>query len=100
MIKDQMFISSFNVAVSAFVSVPVCMIIPAVLLWIFVGFWWGLGYAMLFPVMFILSWNYMRLYRKFVGSINFVRSKNRKEVKELRKLRKSIFGRLDTLLNK
>ena len=100
MIKDQMFVSSFNVAVSAFVSVPVCMIIPAVLLWIFVGFWWGLGYAALFPIMFILSWNYMRLYRKFVGTVNFVRRKNRKEVRELKKLRRSIFVRLDNLINK
>ena len=95
-----MFVSSFNVAVSVFVSVPVCMIIPAVLLWIFAGFWWGLGYAVLFPFMFILSWNYMRLYRKFVGTINFVRRKNRKEVRELKKLRRSIFGRLDNLLDK
>jgi hypothetical protein len=50
--------------------------------------------------MFILSWNYMRLYRKFVGTINFVRRKNRKDVRELKKLRRSIFGRLDNLLDK
>ena len=98
MIKDQMFVRSFNVAVSAFVSVPLCMILPAVLLWIYVGFWWGLGYAVLFPMMFILSWNYMKLYRKFIGTFNFVRKKNRKEVKELRALRKSIFNRIDNLI--
>lgn len=99
MIKDQMFVSSFNVAVSAFVSVPLCMIIPAIVLWICFGFWWGLGYAVLFPFMFILSWNYMRLYRKFIGTFNFVRSKNRKEVRELRKLRRSIFSRIDKLID-
>jgi hypothetical protein len=99
MIKDQMFVSSFNVAVSVFVSVPLCMIIPAVVLWIYAGFWWGLGYAVLFPFMFILSWNYMRLYRKFIGTFNFVRSKNRKEVRELRKLRRSIFSRIDKLID-
>ena len=99
MIKDQMFVSSFNVAVSAFISVPVCMIIPAVVLWIYAGFWWGLGYAVLFPIMFILSWNYMRLYKKFLGTFNFVRRKNRKEVRELRKLRRSIFSRLDKIID-
>jgi hypothetical protein len=98
MIKDQMFVSSFNVAVSVFVSVPLCMILPAILIWIFAGFWWGLGYACLFPVMFILSWNYMKMYRKFLGTWNFVRKKNRKTVKGLRELRKSIFKRLDDLL--
>ena len=98
MIKDQMFVSSFNVAVSVFVSVPLCMILPAILLWIFAGFWWGLGYALLFPVMFILSWNYMKLYRKFCGTCNFVRKKNRKAVRQLRELRKSIFKRLDNIL--
>jgi hypothetical protein len=98
MIKDQMFVSSFNVAVSVFVSVPLCMILPAILLWIFAGFWWGLGYALLFPIMFILSWNYMKMNRKFIGTWNFVRKKNRKVVNELRELRKSIFKRLDNIL--
>ena len=98
MIKDQMFVSSFNVAVSVFVSVPLCMILPAILLWIFVGFWWGLGYALIFPLMFILSWNYMKIYRKFIGTCNFVKTKNRKSIKKLRELRKSIFNRLDNLL--
>jgi uncharacterized membrane protein YgcG len=93
-----MFVSSFNVAVSVFVSVPLCMILPAILIWIFAGFWWGLGYACLFPVMFILSWNYMKMYRKFLGTWNFVRKKNRKTVKGLRELRKSIFKRLDDML--
>ena len=38
MIKDQMFVSSFNVAVSVFVTIPICLVIPVVLLWIFLGF--------------------------------------------------------------
>ena len=52
MIKDKMFYSSFNVAVSAFVSIPICLIIPVILLWIFLGFWWALGYFVAFPIMF------------------------------------------------
>ena len=98
LIKDQMFISSFNVAVSALVSIPICQIIPTVLLWVFAGFWWGFGYFMAFPLMFILVWNYMRLWQKFIGSCNFVKPKNRAAVSELRKLRESIHSRLDTLL--
>jgi 1-acyl-sn-glycerol-3-phosphate acyltransferase len=98
MIKDQMFISSFNVAVSAFVSVPICMIIPAILLGCLVGPWWGLGYAVAFPLMFILAWNYIRLSKKFVGTWNFVRRKNRRAVAALRGLRRDIFKRLDNLL--
>jgi hypothetical protein len=97
MIKDQMFISTFNVAVSVFVSVPLCLILPVVLLWVFAGFWWALGYFIAFPLMFILSWNYLRLFWKFVGSCNFIRRKNRKGIRELVKLRKSIFDRLDDL---
>ena len=98
MIKDQMFISSFNVAVSAFVSIPICMIIPAILLGCLVGPWWGLGYAVAFPLMFILAWNYIRLSKKFVGTWNFVRRKNRRAVAALRGLRRDIFKRLDNLL--
>jgi hypothetical protein len=98
LIKDQMFVSSFNVAVSVFVTIPLCLILPVVLLWIHIGFWWALGYFVAFPIMFVLVWNYMRMFRKFVGSCSYVRSRNRKEVKRLRLLRKSIFNRLDKIL--
>ena len=98
MIKDKMFFSSFNVAVSAFVSIPICLIIPVILLWVLLGFWWALGYFVAFPVMFILAWNYMRIFMKFVGTCNFTARKNRPKVRELRKLRRSIFSRLDVIL--
>ena len=98
LIKDQMFVSSFNIGASAFISVPLCLIIPVILLWIFMGFWWALGYFIAFPFMFILAWNYMRLFIKFVGSCQFVRRKNRAKIAELRALRTSIYERLDAIL--
>ena len=100
MIKDQMFVSSFNVAVSVFVTIPICLIAPVVLLWVFLGFWWALGYFVAFPIMFVLVWNYMKMFRKFVGTCNYVRRKNRSEIIRLRNLRKSIFDRLNKLLDK
>ena len=99
LIKDQMFISSFRVAVSALITIPLCFILPVVLLWIFVGFWWAAGYFIAFPLMFLLAWNYMRLFMKFVGTWNFTLPKNRKKVRELRKLRLSIFRRLDDMID-
>ena len=96
MIKDRMFISSFNIGVSVFVTIPLCLFVPVVLLWVFVGFWWALGYFVAFPLMFVLAWNYMRMFRKFVGTLRFIRE--RAKVKELRELRKSIFERLDEML--
>jgi hypothetical protein len=99
LIKDQMFVSSFNVGASAFISVPICMIVPFVLLWVFLNFWWALGYLIAFPFMFILAWNYLRLFHKFVGSCNFVRRKNRAKINELRALRTSIYERLDAILD-
>ena len=98
MIKDKMFFSSFSVAVSAFVSIPICLIIPVILLWIFLGFWWALGYFVAFPIMFVIAWNYMRIFMKFIGTCNFTARKNRAKVKELRKLRTSIFERLDGII--
>lgn len=98
LIKDRMFISSFNVAVSALVSVPICQFIPSILIWIFAGFWWALGYFVAFPFMFVLAWNYIRLYHKFMGSWRFVMPSNRKRVKELKQLRKSIHSRLNAIL--
>ena len=98
MIKDQMFISTFRVAVSALVSIPLCMFVPAAVLWGTVGVWWGLGYLVAFPFMFLLAWNYMRLFMKFLGTCRFVARRNRKKVKEIYKLRLSIFSRLDALL--
>ena len=98
MIKDQMFVSTFNVAVSVFVSVPICLIVPVVLFWIYLGFWWALGYFIAFPLMFILSWNYMRMFMRFVGACNFAKRKNKKEIKELRRLRYNLFKELDSIL--
>ena len=93
-----MFISTFRVAVSALVTVAVCLGVPFALLWIFVGFWWALGYFIAFPLMFILAWNYIRLFMKFLGTFNFVSRKNKKKIKELRRLRYDIFKRLDAVL--
>ena len=98
MIKDQMFVSTFRVAVSALVTIPICLIVPIVVLWTCIGFWWALSYFIAFPLMFLLAWNYMRLFMKFIGTWNFRAPKNRKKVKELRKLRKSIFKRLDDMI--
>ena len=80
------------------VTIPICLIVPVVLLWIFSGFWWALGYFAAFPLMFFIAWNYMRLFMKFVGTCNFTYPKNRKKIKELRKLRYSIFKRLDAMI--
>jgi hypothetical protein len=99
LIKDQMFVSSFNVGASVFISVPICMIVPFVLLWVFLNFWWALGYLVAFPFMFILAWNYIRLFHKFIGSCNFIRRKNRAKINELRDLRTSIYNRLDAILD-
>ena len=99
LIKDEMFISSFNVGVSVFVSVPICLFVPSILLWIFMGFWWALAYFVAFPMMFILAWNYMRMFLKFVGSCRFVARKNRTKIAELKTLRDSIFNRLDKILS-
>ena len=98
MIKDQMFISTFRLAVSALITIPLCMLVPAALLWIFVGFWWALGYFVAFPFMFLLAWNYMRLFMKFLGTCRFVNRKNRPKIKEIHKTRLSIFNRLDAIL--
>ena len=97
-IKDKMFHSSIYVGVSVFVSVPLTLILPMVLLWIFVGAYAGLGYLAAFPFMFVLAWNYIRLSKKFVSSCIFVRRKNRPIINRLRDLRKSIYDRLDKLV--
>lgn len=98
MIKDQMFVSTFRLAVSALITIPICLFVPVIVLWATIGFWWALGYFVAFPFMFLLAWNYMRLFMKFVGTWNFVSPRNRKKVRELRKLRKSIFKRLDNII--
>ena len=99
MIKDQMFVSTFRLAVSALITIPICVLVPVIFLWIYLNFWWALGYFVAFPFMFLLAWNYMRLFMKFLGTCNFRLRKNRRKIKEIRKLRKSIFDRLDNMLD-
>ena len=97
-IKDHMFYSSFHVGVSVFVSIPLCFILPIILLWIFAGFWWALGYMLAFPIMFVLAWNYMRLFWRFIGTCTYIKRSNRPIISKLRDLRNSIYERLDNLL--
>ncbi len=97
-IKDKMFYSSFHVGVSVFVSVPICFILPTVLLWVFLNFWWALGYMVAFPIMFVLAWNYMRLFWKFIGTCIYLDRRNSKVINKLRDLRTSIYERLDKLI--
>jgi hypothetical protein len=98
MIKDRMFRSSFNVGVSVFVSVPICLILPFVLLATLANIWWALGYLVAFPFMFVLAWNYMRLFWRFVGTCRYVKRSNRDKINKLRELRTSIYERLDKLV--
>lgn len=98
LIKDQMFVSTFYVAVSAFISIPLTLILPVIFIWIFAGFWWAFGYFAVFPLLFLIAWNYMKLFTKFRGTCSYVSNKNSKDINELKQLRKSIFDRLDNLL--
>ena len=98
MIKDRMFNSSFHVGVSVFVSVPICLILPTVLLWVYLGTWWGLGYMVAFPFMFVMAWNYMRYFWRFIGTCRFIAHRNRKIISKLRELRTSIYERLDSFI--
>ena len=97
-IKDKMFYSSFYVGVSVFISVPICLILPFVLLAVFANIWWALGYLVAFPFMFVLAWNYMRLFWRFVGTCRYVKRSNRSAIHKLRELRTSIYERLDKLV--
>ena len=97
-IKDRMFYSSFHVGVSVFVSVPICLILPFVLLAIFANIWWALGYLVAFPFMFVLAWNYMRLFWRFIGTCRYVKRSNQPAINKLRDLRTSIYNRLDKLV--
>ena len=97
-IKDKMFYSSFYVGVSVFISVPICLILPFVLLAVFANIWWALGYLVAFPFMFVLAWNYMRLFWRFVGTCRYVKRSNRSAINKLRELRTSIYERLDKLV--
>ena len=64
----------------------------------FKQFWWALGYFVAFPFMFVLAWNFMRMFQKFMGSCRFVARKNRAKVSALKELRNSIFSRLDKII--
>ena len=97
-IKDRMFYSSFYVGVSVFISVPICLILPFVLLAALANIWWALGYLVAFPFMFVLAWNYMRLFWRFIGTCRYVKRSNRATINKLRDLRTSIYERLDKLV--
>jgi hypothetical protein len=99
-IKDQMFHSSINLGATAFITYPICCIIPSIVMICTGGWLRGLIYFALFPLMFIYAWNYVRWVTKAMGHRRFVLSRNRQKVEQLRALRSQIFGDLDEVLRK
>lgn len=98
LIKDRMFLGSFNLAVSALITIPICQFLASILIWIFCSGWWALGYFVAFPLMFLFAWEYIRLWHKFVGTYNFLSRRNRADIARLDALRSSIFERLTSLV--
>lgn len=97
-IKDQMFHSSVNVGATAFITYPICCLIPTIVM-LCCGAWIrALIYLMLFPLMFVYAWNYIRWTLKFVGHYRFVLPRNRKKVEQMRALRSQVFAKLNELL--
>ena len=99
-IKDQMFHSSINLGATAFITYPICCIIPSIVMICTGGWLRGLIYFALFPLMFIYAWNYVRWVTKAMGHRRFVLSRNRQKVEQLRALRSQIFGDLNEVLKK
>ena len=99
-IKDQMFHSSINLGATAFITYPICCIIPSIVMICTGGWLRGLIYFALFPLMFIYAWNYVRWVIKAMGHRRFVLSRNRQKVEQLRALRSQIFADLDEVLKK
>jgi K+ transporter len=99
-IKDQMFHSSINLGATAFITYPICCIIPSIVMICTGGWLRGLIYFALFPLMFIYAWNYVRWVTKAMGHRRFVLPRNRQRVEQLRALRSQIFGDLDEVLKK
>lgn len=97
-IKDQMFHSSINVGATAFITYPICCLIPTIVM-ICTGAWIkGLIYFVAFPLFFIYAWNYIRWTVKYVGQYRFILPRNRKKVEQMRALRSQVFNKLGELL--
>ena len=97
-IKDKMFHSSINLGATAFITYPICCLIPAVVMICTGGWLRGLIYFGIFPLLFIYAWNYIRWTIKYVGQHRFILPSNRKKVEQMRALREQVFDKLNELL--
>lgn len=99
-IKDEMFFSSVNVGATAFITYPICCIIPTIVMIFTQGWLTALSYFVAFPLMFIYAWNYVRWCYKVAGGYRFLLPRNRQKVERMRALRESVFAKLDELMHK
>ncbi|MDE7129120.1 MAG: hypothetical protein K2O07_02190, partial [Alistipes sp.] len=89
---------SINLAATILITYPLCCLLPTAIIWAYAGWAYALIYFLVFPLMFIYSWNYISWVVKFIGSYRFISTRNRRKVRHLTTMRRRIFSRLDRML--
>lgn len=98
LLKDIMFFGSFNIGVSVFLTIPLCYIVPAIVIAFLAGITYGIAYLLACPLLLLFAWFYIRKYVRFNGKLRYFRNRKTEIIRELSELRSRIHSRLDRIL--
>ncbi len=95
--KDPIMEGTFVFCLGILVFIPVFGILTIVLSGVFVTWWIGFVWLLLLPAICWFAWTYWAGVTRLFRDIRFM-SQNRREVRELRKLRRKIYRKADSVL--
>lgn len=98
--KDRMMEGTFLICLSILFWIPLFAVLTFVLAGIFINWWAAAVWVLLFPVIFIFAQNYANFVKGLAEDIAFIERCKGATVASLRALRKSIYGRLDSIFSK
>jgi len=95
---DKMFYGTFMLVLSILITIPILYSLSFVLTWIYLNVWIALIYLALLPVLGLFAWYYRKIFKQTIQALRFRKNLKTKKLDGLKKLRKSLFERLDGLL--
>jgi len=95
---DKMFYGSFLFIFSVMITIPLFYTLTFVLTWIYVNVWLALIYLAALPLLGLFAWYYRKFFKQTIQALRFRKNIHTKKLNDLRKLRKSLFEKLDGLL--
>jgi len=96
--KGDMFEGTFVLAINALLIIPITAILTFAFIAIKLSTLLSLIYVLLFPLIFIFEWNYVKTAKQVLSDLRYFKAEKSGKISEIEKKRLNLFSELDELL--